>query len=62
MISALIIVASVVLALAYACAWCLNPRFRHQVEQPKHWFQEQLESYDRECQRTAPKAQDPDAD
>jgi hypothetical protein len=62
MISATIIIASVVLALAYACVWCLNPRFRQQIEQPKHWFQDQIEQYDRNCQQTAATEQAPDAD
>lgn len=62
MISATIIIASVVLALAYACVWCMNPRFRQQIEQPKHWFQDQLEKYDRQCQQASPTEQEPDAD
>lgn len=62
MISATIVIASVVLALAYACAWFLNPRFRQQVEQPKHWFQDQLQKYDAECRRSFPKPEDHDAD
>ena len=62
MISATIVIASVVLALAYACVWCLSPRFRQQIEQPKHWFQDQLEKYDRECQQAPPTDRTPDAD
>jgi hypothetical protein len=62
MISATIILASIVLALVYACAWCLNPRFRQQIEQPKHWFQDQLEKYDRECGEALRAEQEPDAD
>ena len=62
MISATIIVLSVVFALAYAMVWCVNPRFRRQIEQPKHWFQDQLEKYDRECQQAYPTERKPDAD
>jgi hypothetical protein len=62
MISATIIIASVVLALAYACVWCINPRFRQQIEQPKHWFQDQLEKYDRQSQQASSTEQEPDAD
>jgi hypothetical protein len=62
MISATIVIGSVVLALTYACIWCMSPRFRQQIEQPKHWFQDQLEKYDRECQQAPPKENAPDAD
>jgi hypothetical protein len=62
MISATIIIASVVLALVYACVWLINPRFRQEIEQPKHWFQDQLEQYDRECQPTSATQHEPDAD
>jgi hypothetical protein len=61
MISATIVIASVILALAYACVWCLSPRFRRQIEQPKHWFQDQLEKYDREYQQAPPTDKTPDA-
>ncbi|MGD8341265.1 MAG: hypothetical protein PVH89_10805 [Gammaproteobacteria bacterium] len=62
MISATIIIASVVLALVYGCVWCMSPEFRQQIEQPKHWFQDQLEKYDRECRQSPPTGTEPDAD
>ena len=62
MISATIIIASVVLALAYGCLWCINPRFRQQVEQPKYWFQDALQKYDRERKQASSAERDPDAD
>jgi hypothetical protein len=61
-ISSGIIIASILLALIYAAVWCLNPRFRQQIEEPKHWFQDQLEKYDRECRQAPPKETEPDAD
>lgn len=51
MITATIIVASLILAAVYTVAWLCFPRARKQIEQPKLWFQEQVETYDRECRR-----------
>ncbi len=62
MISATIIIASVVLAIVYMCVWSLSPRFRQQVEQPKYWFQDQLEKYDRELKAASSTQNEPDAD
>jgi hypothetical protein len=61
MITATIILASLVLAAAYTLAWFCLPRVRRQIEQPKHWFQEQVESYDREC-KVVTRIEDSDAD
>jgi hypothetical protein len=61
-ISATIIIASIVLALVYTCVWCLSPRFRQQIEQPKYWFQGQLEKYDREFEAASSKENESDAD
>jgi predicted HicB family RNase H-like nuclease len=62
MISATIIIASVVLALAYVVVWLVNPKFRQQIEQPKYWFQDQLEKYDHECRQALTEQRKPDAD
>ena len=62
MISVTIVIGSVVLALTYACIWCMSPRFRQQVEQPKHWFQDQLQKYDREYQQAPTTENAPNAD
>jgi hypothetical protein len=62
MISATIIIASIVLALVYTCLWSVSPRFRQQVEQPKYWFQDQLEKYDREFEAASSTQNEPDDD
>ena len=62
MITATIIVASLILAAVYTVAWLCFPKARKQIEQPKLWFQEQVETYDRECRRDATPPQDHDED
>ena len=56
MISAIVIVASLVLAAAFVLAYALGPGLRDEIERPKHWFQDQVHRYDRRCQdeREAP--------
>ena len=49
MISAIVIVASLVLAIAFLVAWALRPDLRDEIELPKHWFQDQLRRYDQRC-------------
>lgn len=49
MISAIIIVGSLVLAAAFSLAWLLRPGLRREIERPKHWFQDQVRRYDRQC-------------
>jgi len=49
-ISAIVIVASLVLATAFALMYALRPGLREEIERPKHWFQNQLDRYDRHCQ------------
>ena len=53
MISLTIVIGTVLLALVYIGIWCVSPRFRRQIEQPKHWFQDQLEKYDRDRESDA---------
>jgi hypothetical protein len=50
MISAVVIVASLVLAAAFVLAYVLGPGLRDEIERPKHWFQDQVRRYDRRCQ------------
>jgi len=50
MISAIVIVSSLVLAIAFLAAWALRPDLREEIELPKHWFQDQLRRYDQRCQ------------
>ncbi len=59
MITATIIFGSVVLALAYAAVWIFVPRVRGQIEQPKHWFVEQIQQYDQACQDGAIRRKEP---
>jgi len=47
MISAIVIVSSIVLATAFSLAWLLRPDLREEIERPKHSFQDQLRRYDR---------------
>jgi hypothetical protein len=56
MISAIVIVASLVLAAAFVLAYALRPGLRNEIERPKHWFQDQVRRYDRrlEDEREAP--------
>jgi len=53
MISAIVIIASIVLAAAFSIAWLLLPGFRRAVERPKHSFQDQVTMYDRQCHDSA---------
>lgn len=48
MITDAIVVASVVLSLAFAAVWLLRPDLRAWIEQPKHRFQDHVERYDRQ--------------
>ena len=50
MIAAFIVIASIVLAVAFIIAWIVKPDFRKQVESPKYAFQEQVERYNRQTQ------------
>lgn len=49
MISAVVIIASVVLAGAFTLGWLLSRGLREAIERPKHSFQDQLRRYDRQC-------------
>jgi hypothetical protein len=48
-ITATIVVGSLLLAGVYAAAWLLAPGLRRQIESPKHWFAAQTRQYDRAC-------------
>jgi hypothetical protein len=49
MISSIVIIASLAFAAVYVIAWLLRPGLRQQIEQPKHWFQDELARYDQQC-------------
>jgi hypothetical protein len=47
MITAIIVVASLVFAVAFVVAWCCSPSLRRWVERPKYRFLESVRQYDR---------------
>jgi hypothetical protein len=47
MITDLIVLGSVVFALAFVAVWAASPRLRAWIEQPKHRFQDAVTGYDR---------------
>ena len=52
MITAFIVISSVILALVFSVAWFLRPGLRRQIESPKHDFQAQIRSYNQQCHVT----------
>ncbi len=52
MITAIIVISSVVLAAIFTIAWLTNPRLRRQIEHPKHCFQDQVRNYNQQCHHT----------
>lgn len=60
MITATIVIASLALALVYTGVWLFVPRAREQIEQPKHWFMDQIEQYDRACHGVGISKDEPD--
>jgi len=46
-ITAIIIIASLVFVGVFLLAWALQPALRQQIEEPKHSFGEQVRDYDR---------------
>lgn len=49
MITAIIVISSVVLAAIFTIAWLTNPGLRRQIEHPKHCFQAQVNQYNEQC-------------
>ena len=49
MITAIIVISSVVLAVVFTIAWLTNPALRRQIEHPKHCFQDQVHQYNQQC-------------
>ena len=47
MITAVIVLASVAFAVAFAAAWLVSPGLRAWIERPKHRFHEAATEYDR---------------
>jgi hypothetical protein len=52
MISNFIVISSIILALIFTLAWLARPSLRKRIEAPKHFFQEQLQQYNRELRDT----------
>ena len=48
MIMTIIVISSVVLAVAFTLAWLAKPGLRRRVEDPKHLFAEQVRQYDQQ--------------
>lgn len=46
MITAIIVISSIVLAAVFTIAWLRNPALRRQIEHPKHCFQDQVRQHD----------------
>lgn len=47
MITAIVILGSIALAVAFAAAWAFKPSLRRDIESPKYWFNDQARQYDR---------------
>ncbi|MBT8146497.1 MAG: hypothetical protein KJN90_06550 [Gammaproteobacteria bacterium] len=57
MISTLVVALTALMASGFLLAYLLNPAWRQRIEQPKHYFQEQLQRYDRQsrdCHEESP--------
>lgn len=52
MITAFIVIASVVLAAVFTIAWLSSPVLRRHIEYPKHTFQDQVQRYNQHCHDT----------
>lgn len=51
MITAFIVISSIVLAFAFFIAWLTKPGLRQDIENPKHLFAERIQQYDEQCQK-----------
>lgn len=49
MITVIIVVSTVLLAAIFTFAWFTNPALRRQIEQPKHFFQDQVHQHNQQC-------------
>ena len=60
MISAFIVIASVLLTVVFAIAWIALPRLRRRIEDPKYAFQDQLKAYNRQVRKSGNGSNEPD--
>lgn len=47
MIAAVIVIGTLVLAVAFCLAWLIRPDVRARIERPKHGFHANVQAYDR---------------
>ena len=52
MITAFIVISSLLLAGAFAFAWATRPELRRRIERPKHLFAAQVQQYDKDLRST----------
>ena len=52
MITAFIVISSLLLAGAFAFAWATRPDLRRRIERPKHLFAAQVQQYDKDLRST----------
>ena len=52
MITAFIVISSLLLAGAFALAWATRPDLRRRIERPKHLFAAQVQQYDKNLHST----------
>jgi hypothetical protein len=55
MLTAIILVGSILLAAGFAVAWFVSPAFRQRIERPKHLFADQVRQYDEQYRETGGK-------
>lgn len=60
MISAFIVITSVLLTVAFGLAWLVLPHLRRKIEDPKFTFQQQLQTYNQQINETGSSADEPD--
>jgi hypothetical protein len=48
MIAAIIVIVSIVFAAAFTLAYLVKPNLRKQIEQPKYFFHDQVQAYNRQ--------------
>jgi len=53
MLTAIILIGSILLATGFAVLWMVSPTFRQRIERPKHLFADQVRQYDEQNRDTA---------
>ena len=60
MISAFIVIVSVLLTVGFGIAWLALPRLRRKIEDPKFAFQDQLQAYNQQVEHMGDGANESD--